>query len=102
MQKKIGVESQEKWQKYHDVSSRSSGSWYWGGGAGSWLGMMGSLATDVPALATIPISGFYGTGAKVTTAMWKVARVEALIAATAEIPIQMKVQSYRKELGLEL
>jgi len=101
MQKKIGVESQEKWQKYHDVSSRSSGSWYWGGGAGSWLGMMGSLATDVPALATIPISGFYGTGAKVTTAMWKVARVEALIAATAEIPIQMKVQSYRKELGLE-
>ena len=101
MQKKIGVESQEKWQKYHDVSSRSSGSWYWGGGAGSWLGMMGALASDHLALATIPISGFYGTGAKVTTAMWKVARVEALIAATAEIPIQMKVQSYRKELGLE-
>ncbi len=92
----IGIKAKELWEKHHDISSRSTG---WGT-FGSFVGAFTALGTDPLVLATLPIGGLYKVGGTVLTQALKVAAVEGIIGTVVEIPIQIKAQGYREEIGL--
>jgi hypothetical protein len=92
----IGIKARELWEKHHDISSRATG---WGT-FGSFVGAFTALGTDPLVLATLPLGGLYRVGGTLLTQALKVAAIEGIIGTVVEIPIQFKVQPYRKELGL--
>ena len=100
--KTIGFKTQEKWEKYHDVSSRSSGAWYSGGGStGAIAGSMAALISDPIVLASLPLGFAYGLPTAAIASIGKVAVIEGAIGLGTEAIIQYgKVKKYRGELGL--
>ena len=100
--KTIGFKTQEKWEKYHDVSSRSSGAWYSGGGStGAIAGSMAALISDPIVLASLPLGFAYGLPTAALASIGKVAVIEGAIGLGTEAIIQYgKVKKYRGELGL--
>jgi len=94
--KTIGIKAKELWEKHHDISSRSTG---WGT-VGSFVGAFAALGTDPLVLATLPIGFAYRLPGTLLANAWRSAWVEGLIGTAVEIPIQFKVQPYRKEVGL--
>ena len=100
--KTIGFKTQEKWEKYHDVSSRSSGAWYSGGGStGAIAGSMAALISDPIVLASLPVGFAYGLPTAALASIGKVAVIEGAIGLGTEAIIQYgKVKKYRGELGL--
>ena len=100
--KTIGFKTREKWEKYHDISSRSSGSWYSGGGAtGSIAGSMAALISDPIVLASLPLGFVYGLPSGALASIGRVAAIEGAIAMGTEAIIQFgKVKEYRGELDL--
>jgi hypothetical protein len=100
--KTIGFKTQEKWEKYHDVSSRSSGAWYSGGGStGAIAGSMAALISDPIVLASLPLGFAYGLPTAALASIGKVAVIEGAIGLGTEAIIQYgKVKKYRGEVGL--
>ena len=100
--KTIGFKTQEKWEKYHDISSRSSGAWYSGGGStGAIAGSMAALISDPIVLASLPVGFAYGLPTAALASIGKVVVIEGAINLGTEAIIQYgKVKKYRGELGL--
>ncbi len=106
--KSLGYENQEQFfntmglriqglhEKQQDISSRATG---WGT-AGNFAGSFSALVTDPLVLGTLPVGFFYKVPTTALAAAWRVAWVEGLIGTAVEIPIQMKAQGFREDVGL--
>jgi hypothetical protein len=92
----MGVRIQELHQKQADISDRSTGM----GTFGNFTGSFSALVTDPLVLGTLPIGGFYRVGGTVLTQAVKIGLIEGIIGTAVEIPIQIKAQGFRKEVGL--
>ncbi len=106
--KSLGYENQEQFfdtmglriqglhEKQQDIASRATG---WGT-FGNFAGSFSALVTDPLILGTLPVGFFYKVPTTALAAAWRVAWVEGLIGTAVEIPIQMKAQGFRKDVGL--
>ena len=92
----MGVRIQELHQKQADISDRATGF----GTLGNFAGSFSALGTDPLVLGTLPIGGLYNVPRTALAAAWRVAWVEGLIGAAVEVPIQIKAQGFRKDVGL--
>ena len=94
--KTMGTRLQGLHQKQADISDRSTGF----GFVGSLAGTFSSLVLDPLVMASLPIGAMYSVPKTVLGAAWRVAWVEGLVATAVEIPIQIKAQGFRKDVGL--
>ncbi len=92
----MGIRIQGLHEKQQDISSRATG---WGT-AGNFAGSFSALVTDPLVLGTLPVGFFYKVPTTALAAAWRVAWVEGLIGTAVEIPIQMKAQGFREDVGL--
>jgi len=97
LQKQIGIEAQQSFQKLQDVKSRATGY----GKFGSFVGQAGVVA-DPFILGTLPIGFAYQVPKTFLAAAGRIAMIEGVLAATAETAIQYGyVGEYRKQLGFK-
>jgi hypothetical protein len=92
----MGLRIQGIHEKAADIADRATG---WGT-FGNFAGSFSALVTDPLVLASLPIGAMYKVPTTALAAAWKVAWAEGMIALAVEIPIQMKAQGFRKEVGL--
>ena len=95
--KTMGVRIQGLHDKAADISDRATGM----GTVGNFAGSFSALVTDPLVLGTLPIGAMYKVPTTALAAAWRVAWVEGLIGTAIEIPIQIKAQGFRKEVGLK-
>jgi ppGpp synthetase/RelA/SpoT-type nucleotidyltranferase len=95
--KTMGVRIQGLHDKAADISDRATGM----GTVGNFAGSFSALVTDPLVLGTLPIGAMYKVPTTALAAAWRVAWVEGLIGTAVEIPIQIKAQGFRKEIGLK-
>ena len=95
--KTMGVRIQGLHDKAADISDRATGM----GTVGNFAGSFSALVTDPLVLGTLPIGAMYKVPTTALAAAWRVAWVEGLIGTAVEIPIQIKAQGFRKEVGLK-
>lgn len=95
--KTMGVRIQGLHDKQADIADRATGM----GTFGNFAGSFSALVTDPLVLGTLPIGAMYKVPTTVLAAAWRVAWVEGLIGTAVEIPIQIKAQGFRKEVGLK-
>ena len=93
----MGVRIQGLHEKQADIADRSTGM----GTFGNFAGSFSALVTDPLVLGTLPIGAMYKVPTTALAAAWRVAWVEGLIGTAIEIPIQIKAQGFRKEVGLK-
>ena len=93
----MGVRIQGLHDKQADIADRSTGM----GTFGNFAGSFSALVTDPLVLGTLPIGAMYKVPSTALAAAWRVAWVEGLIGTAVEIPIQIKAQGFRKEIGLK-
>ena len=93
----MGVRIQGLHDKQADIADRSTGM----GTFGNFAGSFSALVTDPLVLGTLPIGAMYKVPTTALAAAWRVAWVEGLIGTAVEIPIQIKAQGFRKEVGLK-
>ena len=93
----MGVRIQGLHDKQADIADRSTGM----GTFGNFAGSFSALVTDPLVLGTLPIGAMYKVPTTALAAAWRVAWVEGLIGTAIEIPIQIKAQGFRKEVGLK-
>ena len=93
----MGVRIQGLHEKQADIADRSTGM----GTFGNFAGSFSALVTDPLVLGTLPIGAMYKVPTTALAAAWRVAWVEGLIGTAVEIPIQIKAQGFRKEVGLK-
>lgn len=93
----MGVRIQGLHDKQADIADRSTGM----GTFGNFAGSFSALVTDPLVLGTLPIGAMYKVPTTALAAAWRVAWVEGLIGTAIEIPIQIKAQGFRKEIGLK-
>ena len=93
----MGVRIQGLHEKQADIADRSTGM----GTFGNFAGSFSALVTDPLVLGTLPIGAMYKVPTTALAAAWRVAWVEGLIGTAIEIPIQIKAQGFRKEIGLK-
>ena len=105
---KMGYENQEQFfetmgirlkalhEKQADISDRSTG---WGT-FGNFVGSFSALGTDPLVLGTLPIGGLYRVGGTAMLQAAKIIGIETAIAGLVEIPIQLKAQGFREDVGL--
>ena len=93
----MGVRIQGLHDKQADIADRSTGM----GTFGNFAGSFSALVTDPLVLGTLPIGAMYKVPSTALAAAWRVAWVEGLIGTAVEIPIQIKAQGFRKEVGLK-
>ena len=93
----MGVRIQRLHDKAADVSDRATGM----GTFGNFAGSFSALVTDPLVLGTLPVGAMYKVPTTALAAAWRVAWVEGLIGTAIEIPIQIKAQGFRKEIGLK-
>lgn len=93
----MGVRIQGLHDKQADIADRSTGM----GTFGNFAGSFSALVTDPLVLGTLPLGAMYKVPTTALAAAWRVAWVEGLIGTAIEIPIQIKAQGFRKEVGLK-
>jgi hypothetical protein len=93
----MGTRIQGLHDKQADIADRSTGM----GTFGNFAGSFSALVTDPLVLGTLPIGAMYKVPTTALAAAWRVAWVEGLIGTAVEIPIQIKAQGFRKEVGLK-
>ena len=93
----MGVRIQGLHDKQADIADRSTGM----GTFGNFAGSFSALVTDPLVLGTLPLGAMYKVPTTALAAAWRVAWVEGLIGTAVEIPIQIKAQGFRKEVGLK-
>lgn len=95
--KTMGVRIKGLHDKAADISDRATGM----GTVGNFAGSFSALVTDPMVLGTLPLGAMYKVPTTALAAAWRVAWVEGLIGTAIEIPIQIKAQGFRKEIGLK-
>ena len=93
----MGVRIKGIHDKQADIADRSTGM----GTFGNFAGSFSALVTDPLVLGTLPVGAMYKVPSTALAAAWRVAWVEGLIGTAVEIPIQIKAQGFRKEVGLK-
>ena len=93
----MGTRIQGLHDKQADIADRSTGM----GTFGNFAGSFSALVTDPLVLGTLPVGAMYKVPTTALAAAWRVAWVEGLIGTAVEIPIQIKAQGFRKEVGLK-
>ena len=93
----MGTRIQGLHDKQADIADRSTGM----GTFGNFAGSFSALVTDPLVLGTLPVGAMYKVPTTALAAAWRVAWVEGLIGTAVEIPIQIKAQGFRKEIGLK-
>jgi len=104
----LGYENQEQFfntmgvriQGIHEKQANISDNATFTGKVGSFAGSLSALVLDPLVLGTLPVGGFYRVGGTVLTQVAKVAAIEGIIGTAVEIPIQIKAQGFRKDIGL--
>lgn len=100
IEKQIKIDVQDSYNKFIDVSSKSTGY----GTAGKIVGIGGAAMFKDPIIAaTLPISAMYSIPRTALATYGKIALMEGIIAGTAETAIQFGTgaSAYREEVGLE-
>ena len=92
----MGIRLQGLHEHQADVSDRSTG---WGT-FGNFVGSFSALGTDPLVLGTLPIGGLYRVGGTAMLQAAKIIGIETVIAGLVEIPIQLKAQGFREDVGL--